>query len=68
MQDFDFDDFELPPTFEGISRESIQDAIAEAVSKANKPNGTWLRVVSIEVLSVDDPQVGGYRAVLGATG
>jgi flavin-binding protein dodecin len=68
MQDFDFDDFERPATFEGLSREGLQDAIADAVSKANKPNGTWLRVTSIEVLSVEDPNVGGYRVILGPTG
>jgi hypothetical protein len=68
MRDYDIDDFPPPPTFEGISTESLPDAFERAVNAAKKPHGTWLRVVSIEVLSVDDPQVGGYKVVLGPTG
>lgn len=51
--------------FEGVSRDTVEDAIAKAVHAANKSHGTWLRVVSISVLSVDDPNVGAYKAVVG---
>ena len=50
--------------FEGVSRESIEDAIKKAVHAANQEHGTWLRLVSIDVLSVDDPNVGGYKVTI----
>jgi flavin-binding protein dodecin len=50
--------------FEGLSRESLDDAIRKAVHTANKSHGTWLRLVSIHVLSVDDPNVGGYKVTV----
>jgi flavin-binding protein dodecin len=50
--------------FEGVSRENIEDAIKKAVHAANKSHGTWLRVVGIQVLSVDDPNVGGYKVTV----
>lgn len=69
---FDFDEVGRPSTFEGVARgdgaDALADAIASAVADAKQPHGTWLRVVSIEVVSVEDPQVGGYRVVLGPTG
>jgi len=73
VRDYDLDDFKRPPTFEGLAPASddglgLQNAIADAVNKAGQPHGTWLRVLSIEVVSVDDPNVGGYRVELGPTG
>ena len=51
-------------TFEGVSRESFEDAIKKAVHAANRRHGTWLRLVSADVLSVDDPNVGGYKVTI----
>jgi len=69
MKDFDLDEGGREAvTFEGVSRDGLQDAIAHAVDAANQPHGTWLRVTSIEVLSVDDPNVGGYRVQIGPGG
>jgi flavin-binding protein dodecin len=62
---FDGEDLEeggrASDAYEGVSRESLDDAIRKAVHAANKSHGTWLKVHSIEVLSVDDPNVGAYK-------
>jgi len=50
--------------FEGVSRETLDDAIKKAVHAANKSHGTWLRIASISVLSVDDPNVGAYKVIV----
>jgi hypothetical protein len=34
------------------------------VHAANQRHGTWLRLVSVDVLSVDDPNVGGYKVTI----
>jgi flavin-binding protein dodecin len=54
--------------FIGYSREGIDNAIRKAVDHANKPSGTTFVVTQIEVISVDDPNVGGYRVILTPTG
>jgi flavin-binding protein dodecin len=48
-------------TFEGVSRASLDDAMKKAVHAANQPHGTWLKVHNIQVLSVDDPNIGAYK-------
>ncbi len=58
----------LDGAFEGISRRSIDDAIRRAVDEAKQPHGTWLRIDRIEVLSVDDPNVGGYKVEITPSG
>ena len=50
--------------FVGYSREGLQDAIEAAVNRANKKPGTTFVVSQIEVVSVGDPHVGGYRVIL----
>lgn len=55
-------------TFEGVSRENLDDAMRKAVHAANQPHKTWLKVHSIEVLSVDDPNIGAYKVGLGPGG
>lgn len=44
----------------GFSPDSLDDAIRVAVEVANQPHGTRFIVGPIKVLSVDDPNVGGY--------
>ncbi|HLE98293.1 MAG TPA: hypothetical protein VI540_00235 [Gaiellaceae bacterium] len=43
---------------------SLDDAIRQAVNNANQPHRTWLVLGPIAVLSVDDPNVGGYKATV----
>jgi len=43
---------------------SLKDAIEQAVDNANQPDGTWLVLGPIAVLSVGDPNVGGYKATV----
>jgi flavin-binding protein dodecin len=52
----------------GNSPKGIDDAIRVAVHKADMPSGTTFIVTLIEVESVDDPNVGGYKVVLTAAG
>jgi flavin-binding protein dodecin len=54
--------------FMGYSRETLEDAFAAAVNRANKKSGTTFVVTQIEVVSVDDPNVGGYRVTITPTG
>jgi len=54
--------------FLGYSRQSLDDAIDAAVNKANKKPGTTFVVTQIEVVSVGDPQVGGYRVMITPIG
>ena len=63
-------DFERDPEersyFIGYSSENLDNAIRKAVDHAKKPSGTTFVVTQIEVISVDDPNVGGYRVMLSA--
>ena len=52
----------------GYSRESIDDAIRAAVHEADMPSGTRFVVTQIEVESVDDPNVGGYKVIMTSSG
>lgn len=54
--------------FVGVSSESLHKALDKAVDAAGKEHGTWLRVVSISILSVDDPHVGGYKVTVAPGG
>jgi septum formation inhibitor-activating ATPase MinD len=48
----------------GNSPKGIDDALRAAVHHADMPSGTTFIVTQIEVESVDDPNVGGYRVVI----
>ncbi len=54
--------------FVGYSREGLQDAIEAAVNRADKKPGTTFVVTQIEVVSVGDPHVGGYKVLLTPNG
>lgn len=54
--------------FIGYSRQGLDDAIGAAVNRANKKPGTTFVVTQIEVVSVGDPNVGGYRVILTPAG
>ena len=51
-------------SFEGISTESVDDAIRAAVGVADVPDGSTLVVTHLEVTTVGDPNVGSYRVIL----
>jgi hypothetical protein len=51
--------------FEGKSKTSIDDAIRAAVHASDVPSGTKLVITYIEVETVDDPNVGSYKVILG---
>jgi len=53
--------------FFGYSRD-MHDAIGAAINRANKPDGTTFIVSQIEVVSIGDPNVGGYKVMLTPTG
>lgn len=44
--------------------ETLDDAVRQAVNNANQPDGTWLVLGPIAVLSVGDPNVGAYKATV----
>jgi hypothetical protein len=50
--------------FEGMSEESLDDAIRAAVGASDVPDGTRLVVTHIEVETVGDPNVGSYKVIL----
>jgi flavin-binding protein dodecin len=52
----------------GNSPKGIDDAIRVAVHEADMKPGTTFIVTHIEVESVDDPNVGGYKVVLTPAG
>ena len=54
--------------FLGYSREGLQDAIEAAVNRADKKPGTTFVVTQIEVVSVGDPHVGGYKVLITPVG
>jgi len=54
--------------FIGYSRDGLQGALDAAVDRAKRPPGTTFVVTQIEVVSVGDPHVGGYKVVLTPTG
>jgi hypothetical protein len=43
---------------------TVEEAIRDAVNNANQPDGTWLVLGPITVLSVGDPNVGAYKATV----
>jgi hypothetical protein len=48
----------------GESPKGIDDALRAAVHHADMPSGTTFIVTQMEVVSVDDPNVGGYRVII----
>jgi len=54
--------------FVGYSRDGLQDAIDAAINRANRKPGTTFVVSQIEVVSVGDPHVGGYKVILTPSG
>jgi len=70
--------FECEPAFEGeevagsyfigYSRDGLQDALDAAVNRADRDPGTTFVVTQIEVVSVGDPHVGGYKVIITPTG
>lgn len=50
--------------FEGISTESVDDAIRAAVNASDVPDGSTLVLTHLEVTTVGDPNVGSYRVIL----
>jgi flavin-binding protein dodecin len=52
----------------GESRHDVSDALRAAVDAAGRESGTWFEVDSIQVESVDDPNVGTYKVVIRPTG
>ena len=65
---FGFGKLEERSYFIGYSQENLDNAIRKAVDRANKPSGTTFVITQIEVISVDDPNVGGYRVMLTPSG
>ena len=51
-------------SFEGVSKESLDDAIRAAVGSSDVEDGTTLIVSHIEVTTVGDPNIGSYKVVL----
>jgi hypothetical protein len=51
-------------SFEGVSTDSVDDAIRAAVGASDVPDGSTLVVTHLEVTTVGDPNVGSYRVVL----
>jgi hypothetical protein len=51
-------------TISGESRHDVSDALRAAVHAAGRESGTWFDLVSIQVESVDDPNVGTYKVII----
>ena len=54
-----------PESFRGESPDNLSDAIRAAVGASNAPSGTTFVVTHIEVETIDDPNVGSYKVVIG---
>jgi hypothetical protein len=54
--------------FEGISEESLDDALRAAVNASDVRDGSTLVLTHLEVTTVGDPNIGSYRVILTKAG
>ena len=54
--------------WEGESEESLDDALRAAVDASGVEPGTTLVVTNIEIVTIDDPNIGSYKVTVKVPG